>query len=170
MAIYPLHQTYGQLSGSVFLATGQTVLYRNIGLIMMMIGLPITYFLIATPSQGGMGIGATGLAVKMVVVNIVWVNIQLYFNARYLGFSFGSYLRHQIVSAACLFAMAFISVFAVERILGYETSIIVFLLSGVLYTVLAVMSAYRFPAVFGLQKDDIRSFVQFFRERLSGGR
>ena len=33
MAFYPIHQTYGQLTASLFYATGQTVLYRNIGII-----------------------------------------------------------------------------------------------------------------------------------------
>jgi len=170
MAIYPLHQTYGQLSGSVFLATGQTVIYKNIGLVMMMIGLPITYFILAPPSLGGLGIGANGLAVKMVVLNIVWVNIQLYYNARYLDISLKYYLRHQIVSAACLMVMALISTFAVERIVGFDRGITVFLLAGTLYTTLAVVFAYFFPGVFGLQKDDFRSLVQIFRERLSGSR
>lgn len=44
MAFYPPYQTYGQLSGSVFYATDQTRLYRNIGCIAMVIGLPITFF------------------------------------------------------------------------------------------------------------------------------
>src|SRR3989304_4940952 len=47
MAFYPIHQTYGQLSGSVFYATGQTRLYRNIGVVFMLIGLPVTYFFVA---------------------------------------------------------------------------------------------------------------------------
>jgi O-antigen/teichoic acid export membrane protein len=170
MAIYPLHQTYGQLSGSVFLATGQTVIYKNIGLIMMMIGLPITYFILAPPSLGGLGFGANGLAVKMVVLNIVWVNIQLYYNAQYLDISFKYYLRHQIVSAACLMFMAFISAFAVEQMLGFDRGITVFLLAGTLYTTLTVVFAHLFPGLFGLQKDDLRSLLQIFRERLSGTR
>lgn len=77
MAFYPIHQTYGQLSGSVFYATGQTALYRNIGVVFMLIGLPITYFLIAPGHMLGLNAGATGLAVKMVALQFVAVNVQL---------------------------------------------------------------------------------------------
>ena len=80
MAFYPIYQTYGQLSGSVFYATGQTGLYRNIGIIFMLIGLPVTYFLIASREQWGLDAGATGLAIKMVSLQLIAVNVQLYFN------------------------------------------------------------------------------------------
>ena len=75
MAFYPIHQTYGQLSGSVFYATGQTALYRNIGVAFMLIGLPVTYFLIAPPEKFGLNAGATGLAIKMVAIAFFSVNV-----------------------------------------------------------------------------------------------
>jgi O-antigen/teichoic acid export membrane protein len=109
MAFYPIHQTYGQLSGSVFYATGQTALYRNIGITFMLIGLPVTYFLIAPPEKFGLDAGATGLAVKMVALQFIAVNVQLYFNARLLGLRFWRYVGHQIVSVACLLGVAAIS-------------------------------------------------------------
>ncbi|MEA2016995.1 MAG: oligosaccharide flippase family protein, partial [Campylobacterota bacterium] len=39
MAFYPIHQTYGQLSGSIFYATGQTKLVRNIAFVSQPIGM-----------------------------------------------------------------------------------------------------------------------------------
>jgi O-antigen/teichoic acid export membrane protein len=47
MSFYPLHQTYGQLIGSVFYATGDTRIYRNLGVVFLLAGIPLTYFLIA---------------------------------------------------------------------------------------------------------------------------
>ncbi len=38
MAFYPIHQTYGQLSGSIFYATGQTKLMRNMALFTQPLG------------------------------------------------------------------------------------------------------------------------------------
>ena len=91
MAFFPIHQTYGQLSGSVFYATGQTSLYRNIGVTSMLIGLPVTYFLIAPGDKWGINAGATGLAIKMVLLQFIAINVQLYFNSKYLKFSFKRY-------------------------------------------------------------------------------
>jgi len=78
MALYPIHQTYGQLSGSLFFATGQTRLYRNIGITVMLIGLPITWFVLAPRDMGGIDEGSFGLAIKMVIVQFLGVNLQLW--------------------------------------------------------------------------------------------
>jgi len=161
MAFYPVHQTYGQLSSSVFLATGQTKLYRDTGIIMMLIGLPITYFLIAPKQQWGIGAGATGLAIKMVLIQFIWVNVHLYFNAKLLKLSFWRYVGHQIFSVGCLLALAAVATFGVDRILGPNKSIILsFLLSGVVYTLMVINLVYYLPAVFGTRAQDIRSIIE----------
>ena len=161
MAFFPIHQTYGQLSGSVFYATGQTVLYRNIGIIFMLIGLPVTYFLIAPADKMGLDAGATGLAIKMVVLQIIAVNVQLYFNVRLLKLRFWRYVAHQIVSVGCLLGVAAISMFVIDKSLGLHDKVILsFLLSGILYTLMVMILGYVQPVLFGLQRRDIHSLVQ----------
>ena len=161
MAFYPIHQTYGQLSGSVFYATGQTGLYRNIGIIFMLIGLPVTYFLIASREQWGLNAGATGLAIKMVSLQLIAVNVQLYFNSRLLKLSFWKYLGHQIFSVGCLLAIAVIASFGVDNVLGLHENIIPsFLLAGFLYTVMVTGLVYCMPVVAGINREDIRSVIQ----------
>lgn len=171
MALYPLHQTYGQLSGSVFLASGQTSLYRNIGLFMMIIGLPITYFMIAPHGQGGLDLGAKGLAIKMVIVNIIWVNIQLFYNARYLKFSLGHYLRHQLTIVLWLMSIAFLVTYAVDYVFGPGENIVLsFLVSGTLYSAAVFLLLYTTPNMFGIGKDDVRSVMRFIRDKLVSSR
>lgn len=167
MAFYPLHQTYGQLSGSVFLATEQTHSFRNIGLVMMIIGLPVTYFMIAPRALWGLGIGANGLAIKMVLINIVYVNVQLYFNSRYLKFSFRKYLGLQFMSVACLLTIAFFTSYIVNKPLGLGNSFLPsFLLAGVLYTLLVLCLVYCLPALFGVRRHDIQTMVRLLRDKL----
>ena len=62
LAFYPIHQTYGQLSGAVLYATGQTPLYRNIGVAMAVVGLVTAYLLLAEQRFGRLNLGATGQA------------------------------------------------------------------------------------------------------------
>lgn len=65
-ACYPIHQTYGQLSGSIFYATGQTKLMRNIALFTMPLGMLIAFAFIYL-----LDLEAVGLAWKMIIgVNI----------------------------------------------------------------------------------------------------
>ena len=161
MAFYPLHQTYGQLSGSVFYATGQTALYRNIGITMMLLGLPLTYVLIAPPDRGGLNTGATGLAFKMVLVQFFGVNIQLYFNARLLGLRFWRYVAHQFLSVGCLLSLAVLAKEIVDQLPALQDKIVLtFFLAGFLYTLLAAAATLSFPHLFGLSRQDLQSLLQ----------
>jgi O-antigen/teichoic acid export membrane protein len=161
MAFYPIHQTYGQLSGSVFYATGQTALYRNIGITFMLVGLPITYLLIAPGYMLGLNAGATGLAIKMVALQFIGVNVQLWFNARLLKLRFWRYMGHQIVSVGCLLGIAGIAMFLVDKGLGLQNRVVLsFFLSGILYTLMTGVLGYAQPVLFGLQRRDIHSLIQ----------
>jgi O-antigen/teichoic acid export membrane protein len=161
MAFYPIHQTYGQLSGSVFYATGQTRLYRNIGVVFMLIGLPVTYLLVAHHDEFGINSGATGLAIKMILLLIVAVNVQLYFNAKFLKLSFLKYLGHQIFSVSCLVTIAAITNLVVDQISVLCESIILrLLLSGIFYTIIVVGFVYCIPVTFGLKRQNIQATMQ----------
>jgi O-antigen/teichoic acid export membrane protein len=156
MALYPIHQTYGQLSGSVFYATNQTGLYRNIGVIFMLLGVPITYLLLAPRERLGLGMGATGLATKMVIMQFIGVNAMLYFNTKQLDLRFSRYIAHQLVCIASLLAAAFSATLVVDRVLGLKESVFSsFLAAGILYSLIVTGLLFRFPSLFGLNGEDI---------------
>ncbi|MBE0497294.1 MAG: hypothetical protein IBX45_12820 [Campylobacterales bacterium] len=147
MAFYPIHQTYGQLSGSIFYATGQTKLYRNISLFLAFVGVLLAclflYFL---------ELGAIGLAWKMVAVQFVGVNIQLYFNAKLLKLDMKKFLWHQIYSVLFFVTMAFISTMLTPS----GVPLVEFFISGFIYTVLVIISTYALPQVFATSRDEMR--------------
>jgi O-antigen/teichoic acid export membrane protein len=161
MAFYPVFQTYGQLSGSVFFATGETRLYRNIGIIFLIVGLPVTYFLIAPLNMMGLNAGSTGLAIKMVLIQIISVNVGLYFISKFLKLSFWKYVAHQLVSGGCLLLLAFLSYKALDCFHISAGTIIIFLLNGILYSISVAGLTYFVPSLFGLTRDDTRSIFQF---------
>lgn len=164
MAFYPIHQTYGQLSGSVFYAAGQTALYRNIGVIFMLIGLPVTFFLIAPADKMGLNMGATGLAIKMVILQFIGVNVMLSFNAKFLNLSFWKYAAHQLISIFCLLSVSFLATFIVDTFLNIDRNIITsFALSGILYTAMIFLLVYIFPILFGLKREDFSLIKQMLK-------
>jgi len=165
MAFYPIHQTYGQLSNSMFYATGQTRLYRNIGVTFMLIGLPLTYILIAPKAKMGFDTGAAGLAVKMVLLQFITANVMLYFNAKFLKLPFWKYFGHQIVSLAFLLILASISVFTVNKIFCVRNIIMNIIVSGSIYTLLVVSIIYYVPLLFGLTKGDIQHIIQIIHAK-----
>ena len=156
MSLFPLHQTYGQLTSSVFLASGKTRLYRNIGVVFLLMGLPVTYFMIAPESMMGLNTGATGMALKTVLLNVISVNVILYFVARQLGINFWLYLGHQIAVLGVLAAVAAVVSRVVDTFLLQSLHAIgCFFLSGIIYTMIVVGIVFVYPNIFGLRRGDL---------------
>ena len=166
MALYPMIRTYGQLSASVFFAAGKTRLYRNIGISVMLVGIPVSYFLLAPKRFFGLEAGATGLALKTLITGFVGVNAQLYFNSKFLDLSFGRYVAHQVLSVIILLLTAWVATFTVSYLplsVGNLTVISKFLVSGIFYTIIVAFTVYFFPVVFGLRQNDLARVKNFIK-------
>lgn len=153
MALYPIHQTYGQMNGALLFATGKTKLYRNIGVGAMFVGLILTWGLLAPNDQGGLGAGSMGLAVKMVLLQLVAVNVQLWFNLKSLRLRFRFYLLHQIGVIAGLLLMAWLSI-AIVGAFGLSR-LNSFIASGLVYTILVGYAIFKIPVVVGINRTEI---------------
>ena len=152
MAFYPIHQTYGQLTGSLFFATGQTNSYKNISIVSSLIGLLLTFLLLYV-----FKLGALGLAWKMVIVQIIGVNIQLYFNCKFLKIPMDGFLKHQFYSILFFVILAFIStvpLFSMDKALPN------FIISGAFYTLLVIIGGLVFPKIFATSRTEIRTILQ----------
>ena len=153
ISIYPIHQTYGQLSGSVFLASNQTKLLRNTSIVSRLIGIPITFLLLLPTSYLGLNLGALGLAIKMIIYQFIMINIQLYHNSKYLSLSFKKLISHQIIVVVFFFSCAFLA--------KYFSNILTtnlfrsLLLSSFIYFVIASALVYNFPIIIFRTKNDI---------------
>ena len=167
MAFYQIHQTYGMLSGAVFMASGQTELYSKIGIIFMLLGIPVSYFLIAPENRMGLNAGATGLAIKMVIVQFLCVNMHLYFNCRFLKLNFGRYICHQILSVFLFLALSGFVMIVIGKVSLLQNKIIIkFLLSGMLYSSMVLGLLYYKPLIFGLDREDISSITQLLFNKI----
>ncbi len=141
MFFYPIHQTYGQLSGGLFYAMGETKLLRNISLFIAPFSILVSIILIFF-----LKLGAIGLALKMVIVQFIGVNIQLYFNTKFLNLDFKYFLKHQLISILFFTAIGFLS---------YEVSN--FILSGTIYTLWVIIFSYIFPQIFATSREEIET-------------
>lgn len=143
MAFYPIHQTYGQLSGSLFFATNKTKLYRNIGLVSSFIGLIFSYIFIYHLELGALGFGW-----KMVLAQIIGVNIQLYFNTKILGIKMLKFLMHQAYVLIILALFAYVSTMLINlNIPLYE-----FIVSGLIYTVFTFVFIMFYPQMISVDR------------------
>ncbi|MBF0340498.1 MAG: lipopolysaccharide biosynthesis protein [Magnetococcales bacterium] len=103
MFVYPVHQSMGQITATLFYATGQIRLQVRLGLFFMSISMIISYFMMAPSGEiiPGFGLGSRGLAWKMVLLQIVAVNASAWFIARRLGIRW-DWLYQVVGMAGCL--------------------------------------------------------------------
>lgn len=159
MALYPIHQTYGQLSGSIFYATGQTKLLRNISFFTIPLGMAISFGLIYV-----LELGAVGLAFKMILGQIIGTNIQLYFNAKFLSLKIKYFLFHQVYSVLFFVILAY----GISSLVSFNTPLISFLISGLLYTIFVIIFGYMVPQVFATTRSEIRINLYKFYKKIRG--
>jgi O-antigen/teichoic acid export membrane protein len=174
MALYPIHQTFGQLSAALLLATGQTGLYAKIAVLVMLLSVPMSYFFMAPSNYllPGLALGATGLAIKMLLLQFVGTNIQLYFNTRFLGVSFRKWMIHQLKTVGIIYALALLSRFVAAKIANdYFSAWNVFNIdshaftaslhlgfSGIFFIVIVFSVFITAPSLAGIKRDELVTF------------
>ncbi|MDR2573597.1 MAG: lipopolysaccharide biosynthesis protein [Desulfovibrio sp.] len=160
MALYPLHQTCGQLAGSVFHAAGRTHVLRNMAALECLYGFAAAWFLLAPPALMGLNLGATGLALKTVLVQCLTVNLYLFLASRFIPLSFGRNLAHQLWSLMFLLPPAFACrEITVAMGVGGVDSLWRVCVSGILYTVSIAGICAIFPPLLGLNRQDARELL-----------
>lgn len=164
MALYPLHQAYGQLASSVFHASGKTHILRNITACECVYGLVLAWLLLAPANLWGFNLGATGLAIKTVSVQFLSVNIYLWLIAQFVPFHFWRNLGHQLLCLLCLLFLAWGCRQISLQITGPESYFTMrFILSGFFYTIAVSLSALLAPRLLGMTRRDAREILRRFQ-------
>ncbi len=157
MFLYPLISTYSNLNGSVVYAKSGNVLFRNIAFVVHPLGMIVAYLLI---SGDFFNLGAMGLAIKVVAVELVSVTIIMFFIAKHLGINLVKYFAHMVFSPAIIIGVALCVKFVLAEIFGSDSSgVIYFLLSGTVYSILLGVVFYYFPILLGLSKESINGLI-----------
>jgi O-antigen/teichoic acid export membrane protein len=171
MAFLPLHQTLGQINGTFYFATERVRVYRNLGIMSMLLGMGVSYVFLApaTLPIPGLHLGAVGLALKLVAASLIMANVFIVHNSRYLGIAYWPQLRRQGVALVLTCAIA-----AIARLLVTALPITnVWLrlgLVGIVYGALLVGVIFRFPDAAGLRNRDLALAASWFSAIARGGR
>lgn len=99
MSLYPIHQCLGQLSGFLILASGKERFYAKLSSFSILLYMPLLIVLVSPEDSfvSGFGMGAVGVSLMKVIVQIFTVNIQLYENCKFLEISFLKWTVFQVV-------------------------------------------------------------------------
>ena len=159
MVFYTIFYAVNQLNTTVFYATEKTKLYKNIAVVSMITGIILSYFLIAPSSYliPGLGLSSIGIAIKMLLLSVVFGFVFLYFVSKELKFSFVSFLIKQILFFSLIFSPGFFLNLAISFLqFSYLLNIILFIL---FYFVFIIIIVIKRPDILGLTKKDISNIL-----------
>lgn len=170
MFLYPIHQSMGQITGTMFYATGRTKTQSYIGIFFMAISIPTAYILLVPKSAivPGFQLGAMGLAMKMVGCQILGVNLSAFFVSRYINAPFD--WSHQINVLLLLLPIGFLSKLFSQQILSLASfdgyAILVMAVSGGFYLAIVAVLVYFSPSIAGLNRDQINHGFSWLHARI----
>jgi O-antigen/teichoic acid export membrane protein len=166
MFLYPIHQSMGQIGGTMLLASGYTHSVMVISVVMMVVGLPLSY-LAQAPATGflipGLGLGAMGMAIKMVLVNMVSVNVQAWVIARKNKWKYN--WSYQVIGIGATVGLGFASKYLAGMVwdLGVPASklslILPFLAAGLIYLALVGGLLWMIPWLIGMSREEMAGYL-----------
>ena len=167
MFFYPIHQSLGQINGTTFMAIGMTRESVIIGNIFLLLSIPIVFLLLAPTSYKipGLGLGAKGVALKMIGLQLIAVNVQSFFLSNKLKFKFD--WIYQPVNIIIFLLLSYTlkthipSIF--NRIYGEENLILMSLIILTLYSLFSIFYVYLFPAMVGQSRASFKSLRHIFK-------
>ena len=174
MLLYPIHQTMGQINGALFMATAQNASFMKITVAGLLLSIPVSYLLIGPTDSAGLPaleLGAMGLAIKIVGLNLLMVNIEALVIARH--YRKEHQWQYQVTIIALLLALGYAARFAVEglapgiaKAMGdapKPAMLITMALGALLY--LAGMFALftRAPGLAGFERAEIAALIEQMR-------
>jgi O-antigen/teichoic acid export membrane protein len=163
LCLYPMHQVFGQIGGSLMYATDRTGESRDIGIVGLGGSLLLTALLFMPQWRGGAPVSAAAVAGKMVLQQIIVVNAVLWANARFLRIRFRGVLARQLISPIVCGACA-LPAHALTRHLDAPLAAR-FVAAGVVYTTFIVLLLAAWPELLGIPRDVLRGWVYRARTR-----
>ena len=158
MLLYPIHQTLGQICGTMYYASGETKPSATISIVFMIISIPLSYALLASTSAviPGLDLGSFGLALKMVVLQFLNVNVLAWWLAKIRNWKFD--WSYQLITVAVLLFAGFAS----YKIAGFVPVVSQWLvlragISAALYASIAGLFYWSFPSLAGISREEIIS-------------
>jgi len=160
MFLYPVYQTLGQINGTMFYAMEMTRPYVIINIVNMIISIVTAYFLLA-PADAilpGLGLGSTGLALKMTAMGFVSVNFSIWWLARKKKWDYP--MGYQLVNIAIFMLAGFAVYHATNMFIGETVHVIIRgCIAGTAYIALAGMVLYRMPVLIGMNRNELIKYV-----------
>lgn len=155
MFLYPVHQSLGQVGGAMLMATEKVSIQVRLGIGFMACSMVVTYFVLAPDSAliPGLGLAATGLALKMVILQFLQVNLLAYIIARIWKWKFDWF--YQFVSLPICLAAGFATHWIVVSALGVDSLLVSAFLGPVIFVTVVMPFVFFMPWLLGMSRQEV---------------
>jgi len=150
MFLYPIHQSLGQIGGTMLYATERVMLQVATGMVFMLVSIGVTYLVLAPRNAAvpGLGLASTGLALKMVGVQFIQANFTAWLIARMWKWRFD--WTYQAVGLLGCLGLGWFAHGAAIALAGSSWPLpAVMAVGGIAYVMLMAMFVYALPWLAG---------------------
>ncbi|MEO8033630.1 MAG: lipopolysaccharide biosynthesis protein [Acidobacteriota bacterium] len=165
MFLYPIHQTLGYVQGTFYLAVGDTRRYTLIGILMMAVSIPLAYVVVAPRNAvvPGLALGAVGIALKMVVLQLVAIVAQMLMLRRSHGFETNFFFQGSVVFV--LLTLAFLLKLGATAILA--NVMVAASVATLVYVLFVAGVMWRWPGLSGIGPERLAAVRSYLRRGTS---
>ena len=160
MFLYPIHQSLGQVIGTMYYSLELTKPHAIIGMIFMTLSIITVYFLLAPANViiPGLGLASTGLAIKMVLMQFIGVNLSIWWLSRSQGWKFSIF--YQFIGIGSFLIAGFLAKESVSFLIwNGSPQLLQVILTGLLYIILSGVIIYTMPWLLNITRVDIRKYI-----------
>ena len=156
MFFYPIHQSMGQIGSSFLFATGKVGIQVTIGIFFMLLSMLVTYFVLAEENSiiSGLGLGSLGLALKMVLMQLIQVNVMAFFISK--SFKIKYDWNYQFSSILICLGFSYLSYFWITNLTifnNFDYSFFIKIgLTSLCYFNLILIFLWNFPNLVGFNR------------------
>ena len=135
MLVYPIHQSLGQITNTTYYATSNTKLLLWVNGTFLVVGILVTYLALAPRDAliPGFNMSSSGLAAKLVLMQVIFVNCASYILAKKYNWQF-EWTYQLLIPIICI-GMGFLLKFFVMTSLDWLPSLVPLILFAVIYCV-----------------------------------
>jgi len=160
MFLYPIHQSLGQVIGTMYFSLELTKPYSIIGIIFMTLSIITVYFLLAPSNAAipGLGLASKGMAIKMVLMQIFGVNLSIWWLSKSQGWKYS--VIYQFVGIGSLLITGFFAKELVSFLIWNNSpQVLQFILTGAVYLFVSGLIFYSMPWLLKLTRADINRYI-----------
>jgi len=165
MLFYPIYQTMWEIGSVAALATKRVSMQVVAGSIFKIISIFIAYFFLAPSASDvpGLGLGASGLALKMLASHFLLANIFGYYLSHSLKIKFRFY--YQPITLIFCVGFGVLSYWIKFWFFASSPNLLLDLIfASVVYSVLILFLAYSAPQLAGLQRSHLKKMLGYLKK------